>query len=478
MKKILPLEQYRVKGITRRWMINILGVIVAVIIIIEIAFTYFIQNQYYNLAKNELSSQISKTAMAMISDMSGDASLFESVAKQSIESFDGRESIELMAINKKGNIFLTTSGFLPANEEMPDYTDSVKNNQISVWQGKLSSGEKVMSISTVFTAGATDEVIGGIRMVISLREINRQIMLTNLIMIFAGLAIIFFVALSGAYFINSIVKPVQEVNQIAREIALGDFDVRIDQEYKDEIGDLCNSINYMASELGQSEKMKNDFISSISHELRTPLTAIKGWGETLRVIGIEDKATFEKGMNVIIDEAGRLTGIVEELLDFSKVQSGRMSMQLHKIDVLTELEDVVFLFMDRSKTDKIRLSLNEPEYLSPIIGDEDRLRQVFMNILDNAFKYSDEGGNVTVSVVEIGNMIHITVADTGIGISQEDLANVKRKFYKANQTRRGSGIGLAIADEIIKLHNGTLTIESQLNIGTTVTISLPVAPLE
>ena len=231
----------------------------------------------------------------------------------------------------------------------------------------------------------------------------------------------------------------------------------------------------MAGELGTAEQMKNDFISSVSHELRTPLTAIKGWAETLQEGA--DPETAAKGMNVIIRESERLSGLVEELLDFSRLQNNRMRLMVSRLDILAELDEAVYMFTDRARTEEKRLNYEETDTLPPVYGDVDRLRQVFVNIIDNALKYTDTGGTITVSSREEGGWVRVTVADNGCGIPAEHLPNVKKKFYKANQLVRGSGIGLAVADEILRLHGGTLDIDSQEGVGTTVTISLPTGAL-
>jgi signal transduction histidine kinase len=229
----------------------------------------------------------------------------------------------------------------------------------------------------------------------------------------------------------------------------------------------------MASELGATDRMKNDFISSVSHELRTPLTAIKGWGETILSSGPSDKETLSKGMSVIIEETERLSGMVEELLDFSRMQNGKFKMVMNKVDILAELGEAVLMFSDRAHREGLTLIYNEPESLPTVMGDRNRLKQVFVNILDNAFKYSNSGGIVTVGTSSGEKFVKISIADTGCGIPPADLPRVKEKFFKGNSTRRGSGIGLAVSDEIVCLHGGTLEIESEESKGTTVITTLP-----
>ena len=321
--------------------------------------------------------------------------------------------------------------------------------------------------------GDNDGVVGALRYVVSMEKADRQVLLIIGLLALGCILIISFIVFSNLYFMKSIVTPVRQIGATAKRIAQGDFNARIQKSNDDEIGQLCDNINDMAVELGAAEKLKNEFISSVSHELRTPLTAIKGWAETLQGGGM-DSGTYEKGMNVIIRESERLSGLVEELLDFSRMQNGRMTLMMEKIDLLAELGEAVYMFSDRAEAEHKFLLYEEPAMLSPVLGDINRLRQVFVNIIDNALKYTAEGGTVEITAKEQTGFIRVVISDNGCGIPAEHLPNVKKKFYKANQTVRGSGIGLALADEIMKLHGGQLDIESHENVGTAVTITIPV----
>ena len=251
--------------------------------------------------------------------------------------------------------------------------------------------------------------------------------------------------------------------------------MRLDTHNDDEIGQLCASINNMAEELSNAEQVKNDFISSVSHELRTPLTAIRGWGETLLSDDDLDPETRRKGMQVIMGETERLSQMVEELLDFSRIQGGRMVLTRENVDLAAELSDVVLMYTERARLENKTLLYEEPEGVIIVYADRNRLRQVFINILDNAIKYSDGGDTVAVTLTTISGSAVISVADTGIGIAPEELPRVKDRFYKGKSSRRGSGIGLAVADEIINMHGGSLKLNSRKGEGTTVTITLPLA---
>ena len=278
---------------------------------------------------------------------------------------------------------------------------------------------------------------------------------------------------SGLFFIKSIVRPIRVVSTTARKIALGDFKSTIKVEENDEIGELCDTINYMANELSSAEEMKNDFISSVSHELRTPLTAICGWGETVKSAVGSDDELVSRGIEVILGEADRLSSLVEELLDFSRMQNGRLSVNTRPTDATALLTAAANMYTELARRQGIDLDFTAPEFNATVMGDPDRLKQVFINIIDNAVKYTQNGGQVLVTETLEEACVKIVVKDTGVGIPEQDLDHVKEKFFKSNKTVRGSGIGLAVADEIIKQHQGLLFLESVEGLGTTVTIVLP-----
>ena len=378
-----------------------------------------------------------------------------------------------MAINSKGRVVLTSSGFTPdAVDVMPDYEQAMSADTEASYIGKLSSGEKILAVSAPISSMNSE--FSSVRMVTSLTEIDNTIKSYTIAVMTICAVIIFIIIITGLYFAGSIVRPIRQISSIARKFAMGDFSVRIENNSNDEIGDLCTAINHMADELSNAEAMKNEFISSVSHELRTPLTAIKGWAETLMIDGGGSPETMKKGVGVIVNETERLSQMVEELLDFSRMQNGHFTLQMANMDILAELGDAVLIYSDKARRESKEIIYNEPEMLPIVFGDKNRIRQVFINVIDNAVKYSSAGDTVTIKAFEENGKIIVSVADTGVGIKESDLAKVKTKFYKANHTRRGSGIGLAVADEIVTMHGGSMDIASEgEGLGTTVTITLP-----
>ncbi len=463
------------KGINKRWLINTFGVVLAIIILLVVTLSVAIHSLCYTTVEAALRSRSNELSVVFPDYTAESTDSFLTAASLYAADFDHKDEMEIEVVNAAGRVVTTSTGFGAQDEIAPDFADAVKAEDNAIrYVGRAPSGEKIMAVTRVIRNLQGTE-LGAVRYVSSLRNADGRVLLYTLIASAVGLLIIAVVALSGHYFIRSITKPVQQMTETARRIAQGDFSAKIDKTYDDEIGELCDSINDMAKELDANEKLKNDFISRVSHELRTPLTAIKGWAETMQY-GVPDRITLEKGMSVIVKESSRLTSLVEELLDFSKLQSGRLTMQMARMDILAEIDEAVYMLKERALSEGKHLLYDDPEDMPIIYGDRNRLKQVFLNIIDNALKYTPEGGMIGVQVYEDfkDHTVKVVVADNGCGINAEDLPKVKDKFYKANQKINGSGIGLAVADEIIKMHKGTLDIESSPEVGTTVTITIPI----
>lgn len=457
------------KSIVFRWFFQVFLIVAAVIVVAAIALSVFFTSFYLSRVR-DLATDYSYD----FSNLSAsDITTFEDAAVSLSDSFQHKNKIEVQVLDKNGNIIVSTTGFQTARETMTDYDDALASQSGSAfWRGKNSGGEQIMA-GTTLVYDSEGEHIGAYRWITSLHSTWRRIYLMISVIILIAIAAIGVCSLSGIFFIKSIVRPIRDVSNTARRIALGDFKSKIEIDKNDEIGELCDTINYMATELSHAETLKNDFISSVSHELRTPLTAIRGWGETVKMsIGVDDELV-SRGMEVVLSEADRLSSLVEELLDFSRMQSGRLTVNTMPIDVSELLRTVSDMYTELARQQGIELSYTPPVQNSIVLGDPDRLKQVFINIIDNAVKYTEKGGLVLVVQSREEGCVQILVKDTGVGIPAADLDHVKEKFFKSNKTVRGSGIGLAVADEIIKQHQGLLFLESTEGVGTTATIVLP-----
>jgi signal transduction histidine kinase len=458
----------------RRWIINNFLVILIILVGILLASSILIRSYYYTTARSFVTARMNTVSGLLSRSYNNARDNYSNEVKNTVTNWSEAGRIELLATDTKGNTVLTSSGFSPRYDlATRDLKESISGEPggLSAFTGKLASGENIVAVTMKLPKN--DAGYGTVRMMTSLENIDNQIDSLILTMIVVAFSIMFLVAISGMYFVRSIVVPVRSLGVMAGRYAKGDFSIRIAKKNDDEIGDLCDIINKMAEDLQTSDSIKNEFISSVSHELRTPLTAIKGWAETIEG-DPDDTETVKKGMHIITTESERLSQMVEELLDFSRMQNGRFTLVPAKMDILAELGEAVLIYTEKAKKEGKELSYEEPDMLPFIVGDKNRLRQVFINIIDNAVKYTDPNGKIeVVAGLEDGQII-ITVSDNGVGIAEADLPRIKTKFFKPNHTRRGSGIGLAVADEIVTLHGGTLTVESVLGESTTVTVRLPI----
>lgn len=461
-------------SIVKRWALSVLTGIIVSIVFIGILIGYIFKSQYYNSVRMTLNSRATSMVLSnfnsstFVSDED-----FIKMSKKFVDNFSDKNIMEVWVIDKNGKVVVSSTGFSVKGESYPDYKYAKADESGKAeWIGEMQNGEKIMAM-TYILPDSDNGVSGAVRYIISLEDIDAQLwkiyfLIFLLIVLFIGLVII-----SGAFFVNSIIRPVRKINETAAKIAKGDFKVSIEKyKYDDEIGQLCDTINNMAYEIGEAERMKNEFISTISHELRTPLTAIKGWGETIRSAKESDTEIIDKGINVIVNESERLTDLVEELLDFSRMESGKMILKKARIDIVKELYEVLEVFRERSEREGIDLIVDIPQNSVIINGDKNRLKQSFVNIIDNSFKYNNKGGFVKVQLECSDKNVKIIISDNGCGISKNDLPRIREKFYKANNSVRGSGIGLAVTDEIIRLHGGEMIIESKIGSGTSTTLIL------
>lgn len=459
--------ELRFKSIAFRWFVNVFLIVAAAVTVAAVVFCAVIGSMYVERVEALASdyaydfSSLSKT----------NDNTFKNTAVSLSDTFLYKNKIEIHVMDKNGNVIVTTTGFDPLDEDIKLYSNNTYSSG-TAFTCENSEGEKVLVCNTeVYDKGGN--YLGSYRWITSLKATNRKTLWMMVIIIVIAVGMLGICLVSGLFFIKSIVRPIRVVSSTARKIAMGDFKSQINVEENDEIGELCDTINYMANELSSAEEMKNDFISSVSHELRTPLTAICGWGETVKNAVGTDEALVSRGIDVMLGEADRLSSLVEELLDFSRMQNGKLSVNTRPTDVTSLLTSAADMYTELAKQQGIELAYTRPNFDAVVMGDPDRLKQVFINIIDNAVKYTESGGQVLVMEALEEGCVRIVVEDTGVGIPEQDLDRVKEKFFKSNKTVRGSGIGLAVADEIIKQHQGLLFLHSVETVGTTVTIVLP-----
>ena len=465
----------RLRGLRQRWIINTVMPVFILIVLIVVLFSAGVSSYYYGTMQKGLETRAQAIANSFNEYFmdSGYISFYPK-AVQAADSFEDKDRIELQFISSSGRIQVSTSGLTAGTSPgTGDITQAIETAEMAPFRGwDPETGENIMAVSHPLVFHGN--VVGVMRLVTSLRAANRQVMLAVLAICLIALLCMVLIVISNLLFINNVVEPVAVVSEAAKRIAAGSYGFQIEQKYTDELGELVDNINDMSRQIGQNEKMKSEFISSVSHELRTPLTAINGWGETILEDPTGDPVQMRRGIRIILNEARRLSTMVEELLEFSKMEDGRFTLRIEETDLQAEFEDAIFTYRELFRQEGIELRYEAgDEDLPPIPGDPERLKQVFCNVLDNAAKHGGAGKRIDASIVREGGEQVVRVRDYGSGVPEEELPYVKQKFYKGSSKARGSGIGLAVCDEIVKLHGGTFEIGNAEGGGAVVTIRLP-----
>ena len=466
-------KQKNLTQLEKRWLNKNVGPLLLLIVLLTAALTAGAAILSYSQIRSSLETR-AQTAVSFFEeqDSLGKEELTQSCSRFA-SSYQDRDRIEVQFYSPEGVLLSSSAAARVQTDGVQEVTKALVSGTLQASRGKDPvTGERVQTVTVpVFYQGT--EAVGALRFVTSLKSADAQVRMLCLFALIVGLIFCAILLIFSSRFIRSILDPISQITSVTKRIAAGSYGVRIPRQSDDELGELVDTVNDMSSKIGQSEKMQTEFISSVSHELRTPLTAISGWGETL-LASDELSPDLRRGVIIILREAKRLTGMVEDLLEFTKMQDGRLTLSIEPADLLAEFEDTVFMYGSQLRQEGITLEY-EPtdEEIPEIPCDVARMRQVFLNVLDNAAKHGGDGKRITASIhTEKPNLI-VQIRDYGCGIPEEELPHIKMKFYKGSSKARGSGIGLAVCEEIVSKHGGTLTLENAEGGGTLVTISIP-----
>ncbi|MBE6917605.1 MAG: HAMP domain-containing protein [Ruminococcaceae bacterium] len=461
-------------GLRKRWLINSVGILSVLGLICVLIVTMVFSAYYYSGMTSDLEYRAQTMTAFFGSYVNQSYKEFYQSCVDYAKTFEQKNTIELQFIDADGQLVASSYGSWPGQSPTtPDIRLAISTLKIEPFNGiDPASGERIIAVSCPMVH-SNGEVVGVLRYVSSTRLIDRQVTTICLLSLVALAVVLAIVLVSSNYYIRSILVPMDDIIDKAKRIANGSYGIQIQAKYDDEIGDLAQTINEMSVQINRNEVIQRDFISSLSHELRTPLTAIAGWTETILADDTLNPDT-ERGMRIISRETKRLTEMVVQLLDFTRIQDDRMTLNIRETDIRGEFEDTVYMYSSRLSQDGIMLEyLDNDDDIPEIPCDPERLRQVFLNILDNAAKHGGEGKRIDASMSLEDDMIVVRIRDYGPGIPEDELPLVKKKFYKGSSKTRGTGIGLAVCDEIIGMHQGTLTLENAEGGGTLVTVCLP-----
>lgn len=461
------------KSIKRRLLINFILIIVSMVVVLEVLFINTVNDNYYKNLESTMSSQIDASTDTYLKYFS-DKSLADYVLNNE-KTFWRDTTAEVQIIDLQGKIIMNSTGASLSSADARAFDDVKKalKGENGTWIGKLNDDDpdEVMAISRPLNSEERQE--GVLRFVTSLKQVNTDIRNITFIFVPIGLITLILGTIAIIILSKTITDPLNEVTRVAEIMASGNYNVKSKKYYEDEIGKLFDTLNHMAHEIQMKEEMKNDFISSVSHELRTPLTSIKGWAITIKEFSQDKDQLLEDGLDIIEKESDRLTSMVEELLDFSKFVSGKITLNKREVNIEDVICHIKNQYTPRANNNNIEFIVDY-ENMPVMSTDDNRLKQVFINLLDNAFKFTPNGGTVKFLAKKQHNYLIFKIIDTGCGIPAEDLPKVKEKFFKGKNSNSKNGIGLSICDEIISLMNGVFEIESTNEKGTTVTVSIPI----
>jgi signal transduction histidine kinase len=458
------------RGIKARLIWSYLLVIVFTVITLEVVITVSVGKYYYKNTESLLSKQI-KSSVDFYNNNFSSSSLKENV-ENNADIFWKNTSAEVQIIDNSGMMLMDSIGNFDYNPIQDDDVKKALQGELGTFIKKdKSTKENFMYVS--YPLKSYNKIEGVLRFVTPLSEVDALI--RKIIFLFLGVGALVIVIFGGSsiFISNTIVGPLEEVKNLAKIFASGNFTERLKKRRNDEIGELSDTFNFMAEEIQKNQKLKNEFIASVSHELRTPLTSIKGWAATIRSGTLEDKEEIFDGLNIIEKESDKLTEMVEELLDFSKFISGKAPLTKEYVNIQSIVAYIEKQFMPKSIRRSIEFACKIQENLPPVFADEKRINQVIINILDNAFNFTKRGGKVTLEACISSDNICIIIKDNGVGIPAEDLPKVTEKFFKGRSSMSQNGIGLSLCKEIIEMHYGKLEILSEYGTGTEVRILLP-----
>lgn len=334
------------------------------------------------------------------------------------------------------------------------------------------TGEEVIALS--YPLSDNQKQIGIIRLISSTAKVKENVNNQMIIFLFFGFTIFLFALVVSFYASKRWIVPIKNLTKVGEKLAQGDFKVKASEDGKNEISELGQTLNYMSENIVKREDMKNEFISSVSHELRTPLTSIKGWAITLQAKEIQkNEDMLNQGLTIIENEGERLSLMVEDLLNFSRLSSTSFQYEKEDLNIVEIAKEVYQQLYPRSLNEKINFDF-KTAYEEIIVNcDKNRMKEVFINIIDNAMKFTPKDGYIDIFISKEDENVNIEVKDDGEGIKEDEISFVSSKFFKGSSSKSQTGLGLSICEEIVKAHDGKLVIKSKYTVGTSVIVVLP-----
>jgi two-component system phosphate regulon sensor histidine kinase PhoR len=422
-----------------------------------------------------LAGEIFKKAM-----LEGDNTYIQREAK----NFAVNLNLRITVIDKQGKVLADSEKDASSMENhgnRPEFIEAIEKGV-----GESTRFSKTLNYPMKYVAVRVTDgegVVGIVRIAVPLSEVQLELRELYRVVMLGTAAAICIAAIIAYVMSRGISWPIQQMREVAGAVAKGHFDNKALVKSNDELGELAQSLNAMSDELKLKierlkylDNVRTDFVANVSHELKTPLTSIRGFVETLEDGAIGDSDNARRFLMIIKKHAQRLGNIIDDLLRLSELESGG-GIEMTDLDLKGLIDEIVMGFGHALAVKQQRLLVEAPAGDFTIGGDRDRLEQVFVNLIDNAIKYTKEGGRIKVLLTQTDDSVIVTVEDNGIGIPTEDIERVFERFYRVDKAHSrelgGTGLGLSITKHIVLAHNGKIHIESEVNKGTKVFVTLP-----
>ena len=447
---------------------GMMTLVVIVLILLWLFQIVFLENFYTRMKVNDIKEKTIAVTELLNADQTED---FRD--QMDILAYENSMSIELLDMN--GNIIYETnsSGTVGKMHGMMNslrsqiYEKALTGQESATTMTHPRFGNEFMLIG--LPVYINQELTGGLLLSFPLAPVEdtaailqRQLFYISLILLVAASLLSFLLA-------RTFTRPIVDIEKAAAQMADGDFSARINVKQQDEIGQLAKTINYLGQQLSQIDEMRKDLIANVSHELRTPLSLIRGYAETLRDVTGNDADKREKQLGVIIEEAERLSRMVDDILNLSRLQSGHFELNKSVFSISKLAGNVAkrYDLLSKQRDVSIIMEMSDEQLVE---ADAARIEQVLYNLINNAFNNTDAGGTITIRDIDNGDRVRIEVADSGSGIPEEEINRIWDRYYKADKSTGktvGSGLGLAIVKAILEAHGAAYGVESKKGAGTT-----------
>lgn len=298
-----------------------------------------------------------------------------------------------------------------------------------------------------------------------------QIIRRNVIIMILNIIIINIILIQ--FISRKTIKQIKQITEAIKKVASGDFNVKLETNRKDEIQELVDNFNIMVKDLESIECLQKEFIDNVSHEIKTPISSIQGFAELLKDENLTQEEK-EEYANIIIEESNRLLNLSTNMLKLSKLQNQNKIVKKEQIDIAEQIRKAISLLEPKWSKKEITFNVSlEEKYF---FGDEELIFQVWVNLIDNAIKYSEENSKIDITLKEVEHYIEVRIKDYGKGMKEDDLKKIFSRFYQIDKSHssEGSGLGLAIVKRIIELSEGIIEVSSKENEGTTMIVKLPI----